>query len=153
MSSPPPSSPPPSPPSPSKNPLEQFGTNGLIVAGSALVGLISVFLPAASVSAGGFSHSIACTDVAQGIFGLILYIAAGALIALIAFKVVAGQEKNLLYGLLGAAGLGLIFALWLLIRALGWTGYSLGFGAILNLLAAGGVAAGAFLKAKEEKVF
>jgi hypothetical protein len=155
--------PPPSGPSPFNVWLERSGLHGKIIVGSALLGLIGTFLPVLSYSAdtpmgaASASSGIAVSDW-RGILALLCFIGA-AVLAFLAYLQSPPGNRNLVYGLLGAAGGALLFSLLLLLFALNHTGSafgmsaSLGFGPILVLLGALGVGAGAFLKAKEDKVF
>jgi hypothetical protein len=127
--------------------------------GSAFIGLIGTFLPILSASGpmGGASSGMVASDW-RGIIALLCFIGA-AVLAFLAYQQSPPGNRNLVYGLLGAAGGAVLFSLLLFIAALNSTAdmgivkISLGFGPILTLLAALGVGAGVFLKAKEDKVF
>jgi hypothetical protein len=149
---PPPETPPPG--SPGKSPvniwLERSGLPGKLMAGAALVGIISLFLPAASMSASAMGVSVSassgmCLSDWRGILGLLCYL---AVLGLGFFLYQANTPEQVL------------FALLLLIATIGggsgpFGGVSVSpsIGTILNLLAALAVGAGAGMKAKEDKLF
>lgn len=129
--------------------LDRTGLHGKLIAGGSVLGVICAFLPLASISGGGISISVSIIEVWQGWMSFIAYIACGVGAWMLYQPVQHRLHKNFMYGLLGAAGLIVLFALWMAIAARS----AIGFGAILNVLTAAAVGAGAFLKAKEEKVF
>src|SRR5262245_20171365 len=104
--------PPPSGPSPFNVWLERSGLHGKIIMGSALVGLISAFLPVLSVS--GFGSVGMVSGNWRGIICLLCFIAAGVLCVL-AYQQSPPGNRPLVYGLLGAAGGAVLFALLLLV--------------------------------------
>jgi hypothetical protein len=156
--------------------LARLGLSGKLLAVGGLVGVIAVFLPLLSVSlqmsntggkAGvnippiGMSQSVAVIRDWRGDMCLVGYLAA------LALSYVLYAPNGLRQRALGWAGAGVgallaLLALWLLASA--WNGSSsisgfgaslqasVGVGAIFNLLAAGAVATGGFLKAREEKL-
>ena len=138
--------------------MERSGTSGKVMAGAAGVGIISTFLPIVSVSGGGFVASSAAVIADwRGVFCLLAYIAVLVLGFLVAQKS-APQNRGLLFGALGAAGGAVLFALLLFLAAMNTSGggmisISIGIGTILNFLSAIGVGVGAFLMAKENKLF
>jgi hypothetical protein len=163
--------------SPQRQPLQAWlqrsGLSGKILAIGGLAGVIAVFLPLISMSMelptlGGkgainlpgvsSSHSVMVVQDFRGVFCLLGYLAA------VALAVVLYPPNGLSQKALGWAGVGVgafisLLALWLLVGALGGSGavfgfkISVGIGAILNLFAGAAVAAGGFLKAREEKLF
>jgi hypothetical protein len=170
------------PPSPLQAWLARLGPSGKLMAIGGLVGVIAVFLPLLSMSiqmptpggtnafgrnggvnitAVGMKQSVLVIENWRGVMCLVGYFAA------LALSYVLYQPNGLGQKPLGWAGAGVgaflaLLAFWLLVSALSGTssvnGFgatlqaSLGMGAILNLLAAGAVAAGGFLKAREEKL-
>jgi hypothetical protein len=155
--------------------LERSGLSGKLLAIGGLVGVIAVFLPLMSMSIqvspnafGGkagvvlpgvsTSQSVMVVRDWRGSLCLVGYLAAIGL----AFALY--PPNGLSQKALGWAGVGVgvfiaLLALWLLILALSGSGgmmgfrVSVGFGAFVNLLAGGAVAAGGVLKAREEKLF
>jgi hypothetical protein len=145
---PPSETPPPPPqsgvsgPSPFTAWFERTGLHGKLIIFGALAGVICSFLPLVSfgpISAMGI-------DAAEGVLSLLGYL---ALIALCWFAYQPKRNPAIIYAILGVAGLVALLALIMLIR------YSRagGIGLYLNIIAAGVVAAGAFMKAKDEKIF
>ncbi len=156
--------------------LARLGMSGKLLAAGGLVGVIAVFLPLVSMSfqsptganpfvgkngvnLPGFStsQSVMVLRDFRGVLCLFGYVAA------LALAYVLYQPKELGPKALGWAGLGVggfiaLLALWLLLGAFSGSGglmgfqISVGIGALLNLVAAGTVAAGGFLKAREEKL-
>lgn len=161
--------------------LERLSLSGKILAIGAVVGVIAVFLPLLSMSTqmptvggtqgfggkGGArlpavvsSQSVMVLRDWRGVLCLVGYLAAAAL------AYVLYPPNGLAQKALGWAGLGVgafitLLALWLLADAYSGSGsvmgfgsfqISIGIGAILNLLAGAAVAAGGFLKAREEKL-
>jgi hypothetical protein len=155
----------------------RLGLSGKLVAIGGLVGVVAVFLPLLSMSmqmptlggnafgkagvnpsAVSTSNSVMVIQDMRGVLCLVGYVAA------LAFAVVLYPPNGLGQKTLGWAGLGIgafvtLFALWLLVAALGGSGammglkISVGIGAIFNLLAGAAVTAGGFLKAREEQLF
>jgi hypothetical protein len=155
--------------------LARLGLSGKLLAIGGLVGVVTVFLPLLSMSiqmqlpagAKGLSNlpsvsqSVMVIRDWRGVLCLVGYIAT------LALAFVLYPPNGLTQKALGWAGAGVgafiaLLALWLLILALNGssalTGFggsfqiSVGIGAILNLLAGAAVAAGGFLKAREEKL-
>jgi hypothetical protein len=135
-----------------------------LLMGAAGAGLIVSFLPAASVSVSMFgqtiSKSVLVIGVWQGVLGLLCYLAAGVLAFFLARAEAA--NPNLTWAAVGVSVLVVLLALGLLVSVFNAGGAgaapfgvqaSVGFGAFLNLLAAAGVCAGAYLKAKEDRLF
>jgi hypothetical protein len=162
--------------------LARMGLSGKLLAIGALVGVIAVFLPLVSVSVqvpntlgttltkGKGSVKIPSLDVSQrvlviqdfrGVLCLLGYIAALAL-TYVLYAPTGLQQKSFGWAGVGIGGLTALLSLWLLIGAFSGSSalsgfgaslqVSVGLGAIVNLLAAGTVAAGGFLKAREEKL-
>jgi hypothetical protein len=162
--------------------LARLGLSGKLLAIGGLVGVIAVFLPLLSMSmqmptlggtnvfggkgavnlpAVSSSQSVMVIRDWRGVLCLVGYLAALVLAYVLYPPHGLGQKA------LGWAGVGVgafiaLLALWLLVFALngsaGIAGFggsfqiSVGIGAILNLLAGGTVAAGGFLKAREERL-
>jgi hypothetical protein len=151
--------------------LTRLGLSGKILAVGGLVGVIAVFLPLVSMSfqmptvgAKGVnlpgissSQTVLVVRDFRGILCLVGYVAALALSFVLYPANGLGQKA------LGWAGAGVgafisLLALWLLLGALSGSGSLMGFqvsvgiGAFVNLLAGAAVAAGGFLKAREEKL-
>src|SRR5262245_32211031 len=162
--------------------LARLGLSGKLLAIGGLVGAIAVFLPLLSMSmqiptlggTNGFgkkggvtlpavssSQSVMVVRDWRGVLCLVGYLAALALAFVLYPPNGLGQK------VLGCAGVGVgafiaLLALWLLVLALngsaGMMGFggsfqiTVGIGAILNLLAGSAVAAGGFLKAREERL-
>jgi len=158
--------------------LARLGLSGKILAISGLVGVIAVFLPLLTMSIqmpgganlvggkGGVklpavssSQSVMVVQDFRGVLCLVGYLAALALAFVLYPPNGLGQKA------LGWAGVGVgafiaLLALWLLVGALNGSGglagfgfqITVGIGAILNMLAGAAVAAGGFLKAREEKL-
>ncbi len=164
-------------PAPQAQPLQvwlaRLGVSGKILAVGGLVGFVAVFLPLASISvqtpsfggrgavnAPGFnlSQSFMVVRDFRGMICLLGYVAALAL-SYVLYAPTKLDPKTLTWGAVGVGGVVALLALWLFLGtlsgsgSLGFASVSVGFGAILNVLAAGAVAAGAVLKAREEKLF
>jgi len=156
--------------------LARLGLSGKLLAIGGLVGVIAVFLPLLSMSLqmpggaqlfggkGGVnlpavstSHSVMVVGDARGVLCLVGYLAALAL-AFVLYPPNGLGQKALGWAGVGVGALIALLALWLLLGALNGSGGLMGFqvtvgiGAILNLLAGAAVAAGGFLKAREEKL-
>jgi hypothetical protein len=177
--------PPPPPPPPSPPPkfnlaawLQSIGLGGKLLLGGAVLGILSVFLTAMSVSSstsvGPLSGAVASVsalvwDFWQGKIELLAFIACGMLTYLVYQPTPHKQQRNLTFATLGSAGLAVILALWLFINV-ATSGnrssvdagpfkmevgvhVSIGFGCILGVVAAGLAAAGAYFKAKDERLF
>jgi hypothetical protein len=162
--------------------LARLGLSGKLLAIGGLVGVIAVFLPLLSMSmqvqmpegakllggksgvnlpAVSSSQSVMVVSNWRGVLCLLGYLAALAL-AIVLYPTNGLAQKALGWAGAGVAGVVALLALWLLILAFngsaGMTGFggsfqvTVGIGAILNMLAAAAVAAGGFLKAREEKL-
>ena len=162
--------------------LARLGLSGKLLAIGGLVGVIAVFLPLLSMSMQvqmptprgvnmfggkgavnlpGFSSSQSVMVVRdwRGTLCLVSYLAALGLAYVLYPPNGLGQnQKTLGWAGVGVGALIALLALWLLVLALngsaGMMGLriTVGIGAILNLLTAAAVAAGGFLKAREEKL-
>jgi len=160
--------------------LGRLGLSGKLLAVGGLVGVIAVFLPLLSMSMqlqipggaqlfggkGGVnipavSQSVMVLRSWQGVLCLVGYLATLAL-AFVLYPPNGLGQKTLGWAGLGVGAFIALLALWLLLSALNGSGgmmafgslqITVGIGAILNLLAAAAVAAGGFLKAREEKLF
>jgi hypothetical protein len=156
--------------------LARLGLSGKILAIGGLVGLVAVFLPLLSVSLQmptpggkggvsipglGVSRSVLVVGDWRGVICLVGYLAALAL-TYVLYQPNGLSQKSLGWAGAGVGALLALLALWLLVAALNGSSslsgfgaslrVSVGFGAILNLLAAAAVAAGGVLKAREEKL-
>jgi hypothetical protein len=104
------------------------------------------------------SQSVMVLQDMRGVLCLVGYLAALAL-AFVLYPPNGLGQKTLGWAGLGVGAFITLLALWLLVAALGGSGslmglkVSVGIGAILNLLAGAAVAAGGFLKAREEQLF
>ena len=153
---------------------QRVALSGKVLAVGGLVGAVAVFLPLISMSMqmptlGGHmfgkagvnlpgvstSNSVMVVQDFRGVLCLMGYLAALAL-AFVLYPPNGLGQKNLGWAGLGVGAFITLLALWLLVGALGGSGammglkISVGIGAILNLLAGATVAAGGFLKAREE---
>jgi hypothetical protein len=155
--------------------LARLGLSGKLLAAGGLVGVIAVFLPLITISirttggnlVGGQSRvSVPAVSASQsvtvvrdwrGVLCLLGYIAALAL-AVVMYSSIGWGKQSLNWAGVGVGAFTTLLALWLLLGALSGSGgflglsVSVGIGAILNLLAAATVAAGGFLKVREEKL-
>jgi hypothetical protein len=157
--------------------LVRLGLSGKLLAVGGLVGVVAVFLPLLSMSiqmqvpagAKGLSHlpavsssqSVTVIRDWRGVICLVGYLAALAL-AFVLYPPNGLTQKALGWAGAGVGAVIALLAVWLLVLALNGssalTGFgasfqvSVGIGAILNLLAGAAVAAGGFLKAREEKL-
>jgi len=163
--------------------LARLGLSGKLLAIGGLVGIIVVFLPLLSmsmsmqISTGGAnlfkgkgvvnlpavssSQSVMVVSDWRGVLCLVSYLATLAL-AFVLYPPNGLAQKTLGWAGVGVGAFITLLALWLLVLALngsagmmsfGGFQISVGIGAILNLLAGATVAAGGFLKAREEKLF
>lgn len=141
--------------------MDRLGLGGKVLGIGAAVGILSTLLPAVTVSLGPMSDSVMVMRDWRGIICLLGYLASIVFVVVLAQPGQSGN-KGLGWAALGTGGLVALMALFLLIGAtsdasnagrLGGMGMSvsIGIGTILNLLAAGTVAAGGFLKARETK--
>jgi hypothetical protein len=162
--------------------LARVGLSGKLLAIGGAVGVIVVFFPLLSMSfqmqmpaganafggKGGVdlpavssSQSVKVVSDWRGVLCLLGYVAA-VVLAVVLYPPNGLGQKNLAWAGAGVGALIALLSLWLLFAALngsaGVTGFgssfqiSVGIGAILNLLAGAAVAAGGFLKAREEKL-
>lgn len=154
----------PSSPPPLNQWFNNLGQSGKLLAGGGLGGLISAFLPLFSVSGNVAGMNIADSSMVidswQGKAGLIGSIAA----IVLSWLVYQGKNvnKNTLWIVVAVGAMVGIFALWILISALrarnsmafGGMGMAAGpgIGSFTNAAAGLATAAGAFLKAREEKL-
>ncbi len=129
--------------------LDRSKLHGKLIGGGAILGVICAFLPLVSITVADVRVSAMILDCWQGVMSFLAYIACGVGAWMLYRPEKHRLHQKMIYGLLGSAGLIALFALWMVIAARS----ALGFGAILNVLVAAAVATGAFLKAKEEKVF
>jgi hypothetical protein len=162
--------------------LARLGLSGKLLAVGGLVGVIAVFLPLLSTSiqmptpggasvfggkggvnapAVGMSQSVLVVENWRGVICLVGYLAALAL-TYVLYLPNGLSQKALGWAGAGVGALIALLAVWLV--ALAFSGsssmsgfgaslrVSVGIGAILNLLAAAAVAAGGFIKAREEKL-
>jgi len=143
--------------------LEKAGPHApKILLGAAAMGLISLFLPAVTVSFLGTSQSVNGFSAWQGKLGLVAYLGVGVLAGLILKKDFAPVRNQLLACLI-TAGVALVLAVWLMLavgRAPVSAGLpdvglsvSTGFGAYLNILASLVLVGGATIQAKRAKLF
>jgi len=161
------------PPSPAAFNFQQWfarlGTSGKLLAIGGVVGVIAVFMPLISftvdvMGVAGGRHSSMVIDAWQGVVCLIAYI--GAIVSEFLLYPLPGSA-NKVPGWLGLAvgAAAALCALWIMISAfratsnasdffgMGGAKISVGLGTYLNVLAAAAVAAGGFLKAREERLF
>jgi hypothetical protein len=173
---------PPAPPQIQLQPLQawlaRLGLSGKLLAIGGLVGVIAVFLPlvtmsfqmsapvSAKVFGGKAAVSLPAVSTSQSVLVVGDFRGVGCLfgyLAALAFTVVLYPSNGLGQKNLGWAGVGVgaliaLLALWLLVGAFNGSNSLMGFqitvgiGAILNLVAGAVVAAGGFLKAREEKL-
>lgn len=126
--------------------------SGKVLVGCAAVGVISVFLPAVSVSLGSGSVSVSCVDGWQGKFGLLCYIAL-LVLGILALRQAPPRNRGLLFAVIGVAAGAMVLAAFLLMDVLKIKMGSIAVGTIVDLAAAAGTGAAAFLMAKEDKLF
>jgi hypothetical protein len=142
--------------------FNRLGVSGKLLVIGGAVGVIAAFLPFFSSSASGsgmrFSFSAMMIDPWQGKVCLAGYIAV-IIMAWLLYVPAGVINKNLVWGLVGIAGLIAILSLWMFIsvmRAGSTSGFGVsvgpGFGVFVNAGAAIAVTCGAFLKAREEKL-
>lgn len=124
----------------------------IILISAAGLGVLSAVLPAVTVSIGGFSASASVYQDWRGLFGLLGYIAVGVLAGLALAKTLP-FTKGIVLAITITSGVVLLLALLLLLAVSGGVGVSIGFGCVTNLLAALGLAGGAVVLAKREKLF
>jgi len=137
-----------------------------IIGGAAAMGIISTFLPAVSITVEFLgqkkSQSISVIGDWRGKVGLLCFLAAVTLLILLIQKGTAAS-KNLLYGLLGVCALAALMGIFLLFGASSTVSEvpaamremvkgGTSFGTYLFLLCGLAMAAGGFLKAKDQKL-
>jgi hypothetical protein len=156
--------------------LARLGLSGKILAIGGLIGVIAVFLPLVSIQMqagdaslfGGkagaslptvsTSQSVMVLRDMRGVICLVGYLAALAL-SFVLYAPASLNAKSLAWAGVGVGAIITLLALWLVLGTLSGSGsigglsISVGFGAILNLLAAAALLAGGVLKAREEKLF
>ena len=129
--------------------MNRSGLHGKLIGGGAILGVICAFLPLVSIKAGDIRISAMILDCWQGVMSFLAYLACGVGAWMLYQPEKHRLHQKMVYGLLGSAGLIVLFALWMALAARS----AMGFGAVLNVLIAGMVGTGVFMKAKEEKVF
>jgi hypothetical protein len=145
----------------------RLGNSGKLLMIGGVAGIIATLLPLISSSIevlgmASASQTLMVVDSWQGRFCLAGYIGA-IILGFILYKPTGAPQKQLNWALLGVGGLTVLFAVILLIRmmqatsnmgafGMGTSKVSVGIGAYLNVLTAAAVAAGGFLKAREEKL-
>jgi hypothetical protein len=152
--------------SPAAEWFSRLGLSGKLLLFGGAAGVVCAFLPLVSVSVDfgpiQGSDSAMVLDDWRGVVGLLGYLAA-IVLSILLYSAARRPDRNLCWAAAGVGGLLVLLALWLLILAVrtgggvdmgdaGAVRTGLGIGAILNLLAAGAVAAGAVMKAREEKL-
>jgi uncharacterized membrane protein len=155
----------------------RLGLSGKLLAIGGLVGFIAVFFPLISMSVQmpnvpASKNTISITGIStsqsimvvrdfRGVLCLLGYVGVIAL-SYVLYRPNGLANKQVYWAGLGVGGFIALLALWLFVAALNGSGMmgfgfgfqvSVGIGAIVNVLAAGAVAAGGFLKAREEKLF
>lgn len=141
--------------------VEKVGPHATkIMLGAAVVGLVSVLLPAVMIEGEKLAVTTRGVEGLQGKLGLLCYLAVGVMTGLMLRKPDMPSAKNLSLGCLCCAGVTALMALWLLIdigRAPKISGFGIeiktGIGPYLNILASLVLAAGSVFQAKKEKVF
>lgn len=145
-----------------ESPLDKLGPHATkIMIGAAVIGAISLFLPAVTVSILGVSESVAGWRGWQGKLGLVCYIAVGVMAGLLLSKPDPASEKKFGLPSLITAGVAVLMALLLYFDVSKSTGgvaelgggVSVGIGAYLNILASLVLVAGSVVLAKRAKVF
>jgi uncharacterized protein with PQ loop repeat len=137
-----------------------------VIGSAAVVGVISTFLPAVSVTLEllGTKETRSVSVIAdwRGKLGLLCFLAAGTILFLMIQKG-AAASKNLMNGLLAACGIAALLGIFLLIGASSSLSdvpaaarqlmkANVAFGTYLFLLCGVGMGVGGFLKAKEQKL-
>jgi hypothetical protein len=142
----------------------RLGVSGKILAIGAVLGFLTCFLPLISVSVDvGVARASHSALVVQDWRGVICLLGYGGAAALVFFLYAPNGlvQKNLAWAAVGVGALLSLLALWLLILAISGSGslavigrlhVSPGIGAFFNVLTSAAVAAGGFLKAREEKL-
>jgi hypothetical protein len=148
---------------------KRAGTSGKLLAGGAALGVIAAFLPLASVSMdmmGGMMKgggTVMVIDNWRGVTTLLGSLACGAF-AFLLYPPARSPAKNLCWAAVGVGVVVALLALWLLILAMRMGGgadmmgmatmkSSMGIGGVVNLVAGAGMAAGAILKGRDERLF
>jgi hypothetical protein len=129
----------------------RLGLSGQLLFFGGIAGVIAAFLPLISLGPlGSFGMVV---QMWQGTICLLGYLATIAF-AFLLYQPggVKAEMKPLVWVAVGVAGLVALLSLWLLLVVLRVIQIA-GIGAFVNFLAAGAVAAGAVLKARDEKLF
>lgn len=108
-----------------------------ILLGACDLGLISVFLPLATLSFGDFSTSFSVVQDWRGKLGLVAYVGVGVMAGMMLNNELAGKRSQILACFI-ATGVAALLAVWLMfsVSGLGVGTVSTGFGAFVNILAA-----------------
>jgi len=136
--------------------VEKFGPHApKILLGAAVLGLISVFLPAVTISIFGHSESVSVFRDWRGKFCLVGYVAVGVMAGMMLKGELATARTKVLACLI-SAGVVLVLAIWLPLAISSVTfgdAVQTGFGNYVNIIAALILAGGAALQAKRAGVF
>ena len=137
--------------------VEKLGAHApKIMLGACALGLVSLFLPAVTVSFLGISESIAVFRDWRGKLGLIGYTAAAVMAARMLKNTPVSKQKVM--ACLGVAAAVALLAVWLPLSIKSGSGalasaIKMGVGCYVNIAAALVLAAGAAALAKREKLF
>jgi hypothetical protein len=145
--------------------LDRLGLSGKLMAIGGLVGILATFLPLVSVSVEvgmvSVSQKVAVAENWRGKVCLAGYVAALVLVFVL-YPPNGLAQKALAWAGFVVGLVIAVLAVWLLVLAMDSGGTSMmgmgsarasaGIGAFLNVLTAAAVAAGGFLKAREEKL-
>jgi hypothetical protein len=145
-----------------------LGTSGKLLAVGGAAGVVACLLPLYSVSVQimgmNRSESVLVVRDWRGTICLLGYAACVAA-AWLLYKPGRAADRNVVWAAVGAGGLVAVMAVWLFFAVMSADSGSAGFegmgsfragasiGAYLNLLTAAAVAAGAVMKAREERLF
>jgi hypothetical protein len=148
--------------------VRRSGVGGKLMAGGAALGVIAAFLPLATVSMQmmgmmGGSQTATVFDAWQGKATLAGSLACGAF-AWLLYPPAGRPSRGLCWAAVGVGVVTGLLALWLLINAtrtrggadlmgMGSVSASMGIGAVVNLVAGVGMAVGALVKGREERLF
>ncbi len=166
----------PSPTTAPKFPLARLGFSGTLLLIGGLVGIIAAFLPLVSVRVQGpvganpfqvlgsigepTMHEFSGLEREMSVkvvqdwrekVGLACYLAA-LICAFVLYPPNGLGQKPLCWAGVGAGLLVSVLSIWLVVDLMGMGKVTVEFGAVLNIVAAVMVAAGGFLKAREEKL-
>lgn len=145
--------------------IERVGPHATkIMVGVAVVGLVSVFLPAVTVTisflGSSTTESLGVWRDWRGKLDLLAYIAVAVMAGMMIRKPNTPAAKKLALPCLITSGVALLLAVWLPLSISGSGGISkelasisIGLGCYLNILASLALAAGAALQAKRTNVF